>query len=85
MRRRFDKAGYLMVKKLADKYRYMPAAVKASFWFFFCSVLQKGIVVLTVPIITRMLTPAEYGIYSVFLSYSNILLVFGTLSVFANV
>lgn len=74
----------MWLKALLNKYNKMPVAAKASFWFLFCNVVQKAISMLTVPIITRMLNTSEYGIYSVFNSYSNILIVFGTLNVFGN-
>ncbi len=73
-----------MIKRLADRYRHIPVAAKVSFWSFVCSAVQKAIVMLTVPIITRMLTTAEYGRYSVFVSYGNIFIIFGTLSLYAN-
>lgn len=58
----------------------MSVAAKASFWFFVCNVLQKTIVLLTVPIITRMLTTAEYGMYSIFVSWGNIFIIIATLN-----
>lgn len=72
------------MKTLMKKYRTMPVAAKASFWSFFCNALQKGIVFFTVPIITRMLSTSDYGRYSIFTTYANILMIFGTLSLYAN-
>lgn len=69
----------MQFKRLLEKYEKMPIAARAAFWFFLCNVLQKAISMLTVPIITRMLSTTEYGVYSVFNSYSNILIIFGTL------
>lgn len=65
-------------------YKSIPITAKASFWFLVCSIFQKGIVFLTIPIITRMLTTADYGHYSVFNSYGSIMLIFGTLSLYGN-
>lgn len=65
-------------------YESVPTAAKASFWFFFCNVLQKGILFLTVPIITRMLSTMDYGHYSIFISYAEIIIIFGTLSLYNN-
>lgn len=77
-----------MVKKLGrrviGKYNGLPVMAKATFWFFLCNVIQKGLSVLTVPIITRMLNTYEYGMYSVFCSYSDILVIFCTLRLFGN-
>lgn len=71
-------------KRLLEKYEKMPAAARASFWYLICNILQKAITMLTIPIITRMLSTSEYGVYSVFNSYSNILIIFGTLYVYGG-
>ena len=68
-----------LVQKYLDKYRQLPRQVKASLWFLICSILQKGISVISTPIFTRLLSPTEYGQYNVFLSWSEILAIFITL------
>lgn len=73
-----------MHSKFFEKYNLIPVTVKASSWFVICNVIQKAMSVLTVPIITRLLNTSEYGIYSIFISYSNILIIFGTLSSFSD-
>ena len=73
-----------MYKKIFGNYSKLPIAAKASFWFVICNIVQKAMSVLTIPIITRMLSTSEYGIYSVFNSYGNTLIIFATLSVYAN-
>lgn len=73
-----------LLNKAIRKYQSSPITVKASFWFLFCNIMQKGLAMLTVPIVTRMLSTTEYGIYSVFISYSDILVIFGTLRLFGN-
>lgn len=73
-----------MYKKFFYNYSKLPIAAKASFWFVICNIVQKAMSVLTIPIITRMLSTSEYGIYSVFNSYGNTLIIFATLSVYAN-
>lgn len=72
------------MKRLRDRYVSLSAMAKASFWFLFCNIAQKAVSMLTIPIITRMLTTDEYGTYSVFISYSNILMVLGTLTLYGN-
>lgn len=62
-----------MIKTLKIKYIDAPVQVKASFWFVICSVLQKGISVITTPIFTRLLSSTDYGEYSVFVSWQGIL------------
>lgn len=71
--------------KIIEKYKGLSAAVKASLWFMICNVVQKGIAFLVVPIYTRMLTTAEYGTYSVFLSWTSIIYIFATLNMSAGV
>ncbi len=69
-----------MYKMILNKYNAMPLQVKAAFWFFACSVLQKGIATITTPIFTRLLTPEEYGSYSIFNSWLGIISVFVTVA-----
>ncbi len=50
-----------------------------------CSVFQKGISFITVPIFTRMLTPEDFGLFNIFNSWSGIITVFATLNLSAGV
>jgi len=59
--------------------------LKATIWFFVCSVLQRGIAVITTPIITRLLSTADYGQYDVFHSWLSIITVIATLQLSAGV
>ena len=68
--------------KLLQKYTALPVQIRASVWFLFCAFLQKGIVALTTPIFTRLLTEAEYGQYNVFISWESILSVFVGLNLY---
>lgn len=74
-----------MIKKLLTKYSTLSVQVKATIWFFVCSVLQRGISVITTPIFTRLLTTAEYGQYSVFNSWLSIVQIIVTLQLTAGV
>ena len=74
-----------VAKKLINKYKALPVQVKASIWFLVCAFFQKGISFITTPIFTRLLTTAEYGQYSVFLSWQSILTVFITLNISSGV
>lgn len=67
------------------KYKNLPIQVRASAWFLICAFLQKGISAITTPIFTRLLTAAEYGQYSVFNSWMNIITVFVTLNLSSGV
>lgn len=73
-----------MLNKFKTKYQKMPAPAKAAFWFAICSVFQRGIQFVVVPIYTRVLTTTEYGNYSVFMSWTEILQIFCTLNLFYN-
>ena len=73
------------MQKLRHKYRNISAPVKASFWFMICGFMQRGISVLTTPIFTRLLTTEQYGTYSVFNSWLEVLTVFITLKLAAGV
>lgn len=66
---------------LYEKYKTMNIAVKASLWFAICSILQKGISIITLPIFTRLMPTGEYGQYSIFQTWYNILILVVTLNV----
>lgn len=68
-------------QKFFKQYKSMNVAVKASLWFTVCSIIQRGISVITLPVFTRLMSTYEFGRYSVFLSWYNILLLIVTLNV----
>ena len=74
-----------MIKKVLNKYNALSIQVKATIWFFVCSVLQRGISVITTPIFTRLLTTTEYGQFSVFNSWLSIIQIIVTLQLTAGV
>lgn len=69
-----------LFNKLNSKYGALSLPVKASFWFTVCSILQKGISMITVPLFTRMLTLEQYGEFSVYQSWYSIISIFATLN-----
>ena len=73
------------MKNIFNKYKALPQPVKASFWFMVCGFLQRGISVLTTPIFTRLLTTEQYGTFSTFNSWLEVLTVFVTLKLAAGV
>lgn len=73
------------MKKLLSMYKNMAAPVKASLWFVFASVVQKGISFITTPIFTRLLTTEEYGLFNVYSSWYSIVAIFCTLHLSAGV
>ena len=74
-----------VLKKIIDKYKKIPLPAKASLWFVFCSILQKGISFITVPIFTRIMSTTEYGVYSTYISWYQMLLIFTSLNLYYGV
>lgn len=74
-----------MLSRLIQKYKSIPAAAKVSLWFAACSVIQKGISLITVPLFTRLLTTDQYGEFSVFQSWYQVISIFATLNLHAGV
>lgn len=71
-----------MIKALKEiRYRIisMPVMVKASLAFMVCTFMQRGISILTTPIFTRILTTEQFGYYSIFTSWLDVVSVFTTL------
>lgn len=83
----FLKKEILQTMKLIalKKYKTMPIQIKAAVWFLLCSIMQKGISVITTPIFTRIMSTEQYGIYSVFNSWMDIFAVFFTLQLYYGV
>lgn len=73
------------VKKIGDKYNKIPVSVKASLWFVVCSILQKGISLITIPIFTRIMTTEQYGLYSTFISWYGVIIIFTSLNLYYGV
>ena len=68
-----------------NKYRSMAVQAKASIWYTICNFFQKGISFIAVPIYVRLLTTDEYGDWSVFQSWRDILIIFASLNLFSGV
>ena len=73
------------VKTFYEGYLKMPDPAKASFWFMICTILQKGISMITMPIFTRIMSSEHYGIVSVYNAWYGILAIFATLNLSAGV
>ena len=70
---------------LWNRYKKMPIQVKASLWYAICSFFQKGISFIVVPVYVRLLSTAEYGEWSVFQAWRDILIIFASLNLYAGV
>lgn len=76
------------MKKSADvekKESIGSQAVKASFWFAICSIVQKGIQFFTIPMFTRLLSTYQYGQYSMYQSWMSLISILATLNLSAGV
>lgn len=73
------------MQKMWEKYKRMSVQAKSAIWFAACSILQKGISFITVPIFTRLLTTEQYGTYSLYLSWLQILTVVTSLYLYHGV
>lgn len=69
-----------VLTQIKNKYGNMTPALKAGLWFTICNFLQKGVSFVTIPIFTRIMTTDEYGAYSVYTSWYNLLTIFLTLN-----
>lgn len=54
--------------------------LKSGFWFVVCNIIQKSVMIITVPLFTRMMTPEEYGLTAVYQSWNNVLMIVVTLN-----
>ncbi len=62
-----------ILNKLKNKYVGLNQITKVSIWYTLSNFMQKIIVVLSIPILTRLLTSSEYGVYSVYNSWFEII------------
>lgn len=71
--------------KVLKKYNNMSIQSKASIWFVMCSLLQKGISFITIPIFTRLMSTQQYGGYSLYMSWLSILTIVTSLYLYNGV
>lgn len=64
---------------MLKKWKDMPVMVKASATYTVCSILQKCLSFITLPLFTRLMTTEQYGMYTVYTSWSSIITIFITL------
>lgn len=68
-----------MVSKILKKYQSLDIVTKATLWFLICSIFQKGFVFITTPIFTKLMNTSQYGEYSIYLSWVQIILLITSL------
>ena len=60
-------------------------ALKAGVWYTFSNFLSKGLVFITTSIFARLLTKNEFGDYSNFATWQNLLLIVATLELYSTI
>lgn len=58
----------------------MPVEVRASVAYMICNILQRCLSFITMPLFTRIMSTEQYGMYTVYTSWSSILMIFLTLN-----
>ena len=69
-----------MIHKLLKKYKSIPIQIKASIFFFICSIIQKMVSVVSTAVFTRLISVEDYGLISIYNSWSDILVIFASLN-----
>lgn len=66
--------------KALNKWKNVPITVKVSVAYVICSILQRCISFITMPLFTRLLSTEQYGQYTIYQSWQGILCIFVTLN-----
>lgn len=74
-----------MTNKVLKKYNSLSIQIKAGIWFFICSMIQKGISSITTPVFTRLMSTEQYGIYTVYQTWRDILSILITFGLSSSV
>lgn len=69
-----------MINTIKEKWNKIPLTVKVSTSYAICSILQKCLSFITLPLFTRLLTTEQYGQYTIYSSWQGILMIFLTLN-----
>ncbi len=73
------------LKDLKNRYKSLPDQVKAALWFTVSNFIQSGISYLSTPVFTRIMSTGDYGIFSVYMTWQNIVSIFVTLNLASGV
>lgn len=68
------------MNRLKEKWNRIPITVKVSIAYAVCSILQRCLSFITLPLFTRLLTTEQYGQYTIYQSWQGILSIFLTLN-----
>lgn len=71
---------YPKLSRALDAYNALSVEMRATLWFIVCNCIQKGILLITIPIFTRIMSVEQYGVYGVYHTWSNLVSVVLTLN-----
>lgn len=74
-----------MIQKLISKYQTLSLPLKATLWFLIASVLQQSIHLITVPLYTRLVSSEDFGMFSLYKAWMQIIAVFASLKVYSGI
>ncbi|RKM59555.1 polysaccharide biosynthesis protein [Butyrivibrio sp. XB500-5] len=74
-----------IIGKFEKKYKNSSVVVRASFWFWLVAIIDKSISIITQPIINRILTVEEVGVFGTYSSWNAIFSVLATFNLFGGV
>lgn len=69
-----------MIRKIKTKWCTIPLTVKVSTSYAICSILQRCLSFITLPLFVRLLTTEQYGQYTIYSSWMSIVGIFVTLN-----
>lgn len=75
----------LQVSFLKEKYNKVPVQAKLAMWLMICTLIQRGISLITVPLYTRLMSLEEYGYVSTYFSWVSIALILSSFKLNAGV
>lgn len=73
-----------MGSNFTQKYKALSQTFKATVWYTACNIIQKIVAFLLIPFLTRIMNTNEYGMYAVFLSWTDIIEILATLRIYSN-
>lgn len=74
-----------MIERIKHRLFNTSPVAKATLAFVICNILQKGVTFLTTPFFTRLMSTEQYGQFTLYQSWLNIILVFATLKISSGV
>ncbi|RKI41972.1 hypothetical protein D7V86_08475 [bacterium D16-51] len=74
----------MMLNKVTGRYRETPDELKASIWYAVGNIVQKAAPWLVMFILTHYLATKEYGVYTTFMSWLEIMEIVVTLRIYSN-